>query len=215
MKERPILFNGAMVRALLDGSKSQTRRIVKGERASRGLESGWYLKPYGFVNDRQFAKAACRCGQPGDQLWVRETWQHSNHHYGPADQSCAIFYRADYWDDPHGMDGEKSPEGKYREWRPSIHMPRWASRITLEIVGVRVERLQDISYEDALAEGVSDMSALLHDEWKPLEGESGNDCARRLRWPQRLYKQLWESINGKGSWDATPWVFVIEFRRLP
>ena len=86
------------------------------------------------------------------------------------------------------------------------------SRITLEIISVRVERLQDISYEDALAEGVSDLTAMLRDECKPPDGESGNDCARRLHWPQRLYEQLWESINGAGSWDVNPWVWCIEFK---
>ena len=97
-------------------------------------------------------------------------------------------------------------------WRPSIHMPRWASRITLEIVSVRVERLQDISYEDALAEGVLDFRPLIEPECQ--QGETADECARRLCWPQRCYRQLWESINGEGSWEKNPWVWVIEFRRI-
>lgn len=102
------------------------------------------------------------------------------------------------------------------EWmgktRVSIHMPRLASRITLEIISVRVERLNDISDEDALAEGVSDFRALIEPECQ--NGETADECARRLCWPQRSYRQLWESINGPGSWDANPWVWAIEFKRI-
>ena len=111
-----------------------------------------------------------------------------------------------YW-----ADGNPT-EGDWTRPRPSIHMPRWASRITLEIVSVRVERLQDISYEDALAEGVLDFRQLIEPECQ--QGETADECARRLCWPQRSYRQLWESINGEGSWEKNPWVWVIEFRRV-
>lgn len=195
-----------MVRALLDGTKTQTRRVVK-QSLERLGDGDWHAFDHKGINYRVNARHTtvvawanllqfCPYGQPGDRLWVRETWQHSNHPYGPADESCAIFYRADYWDDPHGMDGEKSPEGKYREWRPSIHMPRWAFRILLEIVSVRVERLQDISRGDAMGEGC------------PFPNMAQGDD------PRQWYADLWESLNGPGSWAADPWVWVIEFKQV-
>lgn len=194
MKEHPILFSAPMVRALLNCTKSQTRRVVKDNEGPN--------LPSEIQEERELlGKPYCPYGQPGDRLYVRETWQHSNYPYGPLDKGCSIFYRADYWDDPHGMDGERSPEGKYRDWKPSIHMPRWASRILLEIVSVRVERLQDISEADALAEGVSPDMGLC---W-----QSGDDT------PRGMFGELWESINGPGSWDANPWVWVVEFKVLP
>lgn len=209
MKERPILFSAPMVRAILEGRKTQTRRVVKPQPV-------YVLKSRGICSSTPDWSNIIKCpyGQPGDRLWVREThaivprtaYAHSEGVHQilrPNDDHDAAIYH----------EGWERSQGGIR-WRPSIHMPRWASRITLEITDVRVERLQEISYEDALAEGVSDMSALLHDDWQPLNGESGNECARRLRWPQRLYKQLWESINGPDSWDKNPWVWVVEFRRI-
>lgn len=221
MKERPILFQGAMVRALLAGTKTQTRRVVKGERASRGMESGWLLKPYGFLSDRQFAKAASPYGRPGDRLWVRESWgyfdpdgtgeDYDRDHNdegkaGPCGTYCdemlqegnplrdywrrRIAYAATWQDKPYGS-GVPGP----KRWRPSIHMPRWASRITLEVTGVRVERLQDISEADAIAEGIhkpvgsqfwhSNDLAHLWDGGGGLPGDT----------PQRAYRSLWNSIN--------------------
>lgn len=102
------------------------------------------------------------------------------------------------------------------KWRSSRFMPRWASRLTLEIMSVRVERVQDISYEDALAEGVYDYAAILSDEPHP-SGESPQQAARRLQWPQRLYRKLWESLNAARGhdWNSNPFVWVIEFKRLP
>lgn len=203
-KERPILFSAPMVRAILEGRKTETRRVVKFI-STADLET--------FLNNVPNKTACCPYGKPGDRLWVREAWRtyQSLDSLNPSriDAGVGIQYAA-LGTNIHGDRGDYLL-GMGR-LRPSIFMPRWASRILLEITAVRVERLQDIGYEDALAEGVQDMTALLHDEWKPLEGESGNDCARRLRWPQRLYEQLWESINGPGSWDANPWVWVIEFK---
>jgi hypothetical protein len=172
MKTRPILFNGAMVRALLAGTKTQTRRVAKGlalEWLSEGFEPA-------FVADD--ANGLCPYGHPGDRLWVRETWR-------PVNEVHAD-YAADY---------NASDLGSLGPWKPSIHMPRWASRITLEIVSVRVERLQDISEGDAIAEGV------------------GGDVTVTPCFSVDRYRELWESINGPGSWEANPWVWVVEFKR--
>ena len=209
MKERPILFSAPMVRAILAGRKTQTRRAVKGS-PGRVTWSPIVLNGYGGWCDEHGRPAPCPYGKPGDRLWVRETWQHSNFPLGPYDESCSVFYRADYMDDPHGPDGEKSPEGKYRTWVPSIHMFRSASRILLEVTDVRVERLQDISdrgpQNDCTAEGVfhCGMDVPRYEEW----GASGFRSSEKY-----MYRQLWESINSAGSWDANPWVWVVEFRR--
>lgn len=207
MKERPILFSAPMVRAILDGRKTQTRRALK-------IQPTIIRDPFPTTDDvkhifrfkqstgiyqclgMQNLIDTCKFGKVGDRLWVRETWQHSNHPFGPLDHGCDIFYRADYWDDPHGMDGEKSPEGKYRDWKASIHMPRWASRINLQITGVRVERLHEISDADCKAEGY------------PID-RSGSNIDAWL-W----YRNLWESINGNDCWKLNPWVWVIEFKQL-
>jgi hypothetical protein len=181
MKERPILFSGAMVKALLAGRKTQTRRVL--------------------FNQRAYDLDKCPYGQPGDRLWVRETWQHSNHPYGPYDEDCMVFYRADFLGDVHGPDGEKSSEGRYRFWRPSIHMPRVASRLTLEITGVRVERLQEISDADCIAEGTPGGHGA-------IPGYLYNAT------PLEHYHWLWNDINGRGAWEINPWVWVLKFRVL-
>lgn len=220
MKERPILFSAPMVRAILDGTKTQTRRVVKPQPPSHTRDVLTFHHPDPRTHFWAFDGVSlmdwaypCPHGEVGDRLYVRETWQHSNHPLGPYDDDCLVFYRADYLDDPHGPDGEKSPEGKYRDWRPSIHMPRAASRITLKVTGVRVERLQAISHDDALAEGVTDFASTLSDEPHP-SGESPEQASHRLQWPQRQFRQLWESINGPGSWSANRWVWVVEFKRV-
>lgn len=174
-RERPILFSSPMVRALIAGTKTQTRRVVKGE---------WIVCPY---------------GGPGDRLWVREShWWFKDEHdpvtgyYPPKLTAEDVEYRAD---------GERPG----RSWRPSIHMPRWASRITLEITGVRVERLQEISEADARAEGA------------PPGHPSIDRVSREFGFadfPRSWYGQMWEQINGRGSWAANPWVWVLEFRKL-
>ena len=185
---RPILFKDEMVRAILDGRKTQTRRVMKPQ-PEGGLDFTPFA-PFGVVNGKG-NPLICRHGQPGDRLWVRETWQHLHNEGQKADQfeqwqqnSIDCFYLAD----------ESSPNNKPMSgrWRPSIHMPRWASRITLEITDVRVERLQDISNEDAVAEGI------------------GTPCDMRYA-ALDAFKPLWESINGPDSWEANPWVWVIEY----
>jgi hypothetical protein len=183
MTERPILFNAPMVRAILNGSKTQTRRVVK------GMALLW-LRPDGFTPEFTALpeNGLCPYGQPGDRLWVRETFQRFT-------DDGEILYKAD----PAGfeaMNEYKRDECLEARWRPSIHMPRQLSRITLEITAVRVERLQEISEADAMAEGIP------HSEVSPP------DMGRFT------FRHLWESINGPGSWDSNPWVWVIEFRRV-
>lgn len=227
MKERPILFSAPMVRAILEGRKTQTRRLVKRELKHPGWTDYHLFGPSNNNPDATYKIIECgpdypddsddqvKCpyaDRPGDRLWVRETWQHSNFPFGPYDQDANVFYRADYFNDPHGPDGEKSPEGKYRHWNPSIHMPRSASRINLQITGVRVERLQDISYEDAVAEGMYDPTTAA--PFPHQSGETVAQYARRTGFPQRSYRTLWEELNGSGSWDVNPWVWVIEFQPI-
>lgn len=174
MKERPILFSGPMVRAILDGQKTQTRRIVKlpvKDPVTGGEVAGCELN--GFLRNGEHG---CPYGQPGDRLWVRETWT--------KNLSGVIWYRAD----GHPIAGGF--------WKPSIHMPRWASRITLEIVSVRVERLRDISNEDCWKEGMSDAT--------------NPEVKANRKW----FSELRESINGPFSWDVNPWVWVVEFKEV-
>jgi len=218
MKERPILFSGAMVRALLDGSKTQTRRIVKPQpredRAHNHVKEHESIFTWWAGNLTLGVQHEARCpyGQPGDRLWVRETWrgvvqinppgqpvEHGVARYVPDREHCR---RVEY-------SATQAPDSE--PWRPSIHMPRWASRILLEIVSVRVERLQDISEADCWAEGIEAVDGALDDlaiiHLAKRMGRSFEDGAP-------TYAALWESINGTGSWDANPWVWVVEFKRV-
>jgi hypothetical protein len=188
MKSRPILFSAPMVRALLDGSKTQTRRVAKLTYAAHIKEIGGHRRWHPTDPD---VVAASPYGQVGDQLWVRETFNRTN----PHGKDGHYFYRAD---EAHEFPGAI--------WKPSIFMPRAASRITLEITGVRVERLQDISADDCYLEG-ADVWA--HENSEKLLGDGG-----KYRSIVQAYKALWESINGAGSWDLNPWVWVIEFKKV-
>jgi hypothetical protein len=211
MTERPILFNAPMVRAILAGTKTQTRRVVK------AAPEGWapigpeVFSPtvvdrhgdeqpgpdaYGAGNEDGSEWIRCPYGQPEDRLWVRETWARD-------DEDGALMYRADLGRDMNADAWEQGRiEGVPRcRWRPSIHMPRWASRIALEITGVRVERLQDISDADAKAEGCPGGHGAIKGY-----GYSATSVEH--------YRTLWEQINGPGSWDANPWVWVVGFRRV-
>lgn len=203
--DRQILFSGPMVRALLAGSKTQTRRVVKVPHENP--LGKWEVLPWGgpnggrtrdgqtmpFQNVIAHARTGeiigCPYGQPGDRLWVRETW--APNLVMPIEHRPAgdYLYAA-------------TNAGKYAvpRWKPSIHMPRAASRITLEITGVRVERLQDISEADASEEGCG----FLLTEYERWDGDP--DLYRKL------YRVLWEQINGPGSWAAKPWVWVIQFK---
>lgn len=194
MKERPILFSAPMVRALLAGTKTQTRRAAKVE-STLGIDSilaprraGGHAATYLLPDQAAEAAVCCPYGQPGDRLWVRETWSPT----GP-EPSGGSLYRADF------------PEGPLSiKFKPSIHMPRAASRILLEITALRAERLQDISEEDAKAEGAPGYE----------EGLDAPPPDSDHEWSYRAsFQRLWEQINGPGSWAQNPWVWVVEFER--
>lgn len=228
MKARPILFSAPMILALLAGTKTQTRRPVKpkhapdalwGEDASTGLHRVFRFDeeapadsvPWWNLGGINGAEKHCPYGQAGDQLWVREAW--STHacfdSVTPRDLTTrSIHYIAD---------GDVK-SGKYR---PPMFMPRWASRITLEIVSVRVERLQDISEDDALAEGIVCENVIVSSYYAAGHHEVTADRYFFDGCPDEgfesaceAYAALWEKISGAGSWAANPWVWHIEFKRI-
>lgn len=246
-KERPILFSGAMVRAILDGRKTQTRRVCKSQPYSNGFHFDGhdilchndFLPPSAMLMDVRRGKfsytasnaegweSECPHGQPGDRLYVRESWRSTKeldpHSGGRIEVMCLdagysipwapIRYEADgerrNWQHtgtpPHG--GPPEP-GRYRHAR---FMPRWASRILLEITGVRVERLNDCSEADAAAEGVEPYAIY---GGKPASWKGAADMAAARPTAREAYRDLWDSINGAGAWDANPWVWIVEFRRV-
>lgn len=210
MKERPILFSDAMVRAILDGRKTQTRRVVKpapdwlhpepcsGETAE-GFQSGLDYSLWAHEGDPEADQRRCPYGGPGDRLWVRETarvattgWCSKDGHEFVIEYKAGGSLRQKY-KCPKPFPACSHNKDFSPKWQPAIHMPRWASRITLEMTDVSVERLNDISESDAIAEGVRRQSAA-----EPID----------------LYMQLWEKINGTGSWATNPWVWVIEFKQV-
>lgn len=185
MKERPILFSGEMVRAILDGRKTQTRRVLTGDFDGDFDRDGWPLVTWPSTGC--LTRATPRYGGPGDRLWVRETWgvdaplddvRRAYEDVTGGSLGASVYYRADRVHENTGL-----------TWKPSIHMPRWASRIILEITNIRVERVQDISQTDVMAEGTQG---------------------------KRSFANLWDSINAARGygWDANPWVWVVEFRRV-
>lgn len=246
ISEKPILFSGPMVRAILDGRKTMTRRIIKPQPTFDGHL--WWLGDKNFISDEAmqdhlFHEVYGTKGTPygsryqdyGDRIWVRETWGLFDTEPKDGPDGAHVFYKA--------TDGDRH-ELRYQRWRPSIHMPRWASRITLEITDVRVERLQEITEEDARAEGV--------EPTRPLYGDCGGYVHEGHK---ESFRKLWDELNGKrgqcktckghgvvpswsgsvsggslaqdakdcpdckGSetgfgWDQNPFVWVIEFKRL-
>lgn len=204
-RERPIIFSGDMVRAILDGRKTQTRRPIKPQPGPQAyvtpFEGGWMFG--GLIADiptkYRSRLLACPFVETCDMLWVRETWAFVTDYCGNVVLSGRLaLYRADC---------ERGLEPSH--WRPSIHMPRWASRITLEVVSVRVERVQDITEEDAQAEGM-EPGCLTCGENCIYTGGCGycRPCYRES------FSGQWQSIYGRESWLANPWVWVVEFRRV-
>ncbi len=217
MTERPILFSAPMVRALLAGTKTQTRRVVKGAPEDWAPMQPQVFSPtvidrrgdeqpgpdaFGAGNEGGDCWIRCPYGAPGDRLWVRETWAYHLHAQGSlADDDGPWVYAAD---------GERARQYRLcQRWRPSIHMPRYVCRIRLEITGVRAERLQDISEADAIAEGIEPGAA--EGYWRLYGREANGDMDRSQI---TSYRSLWESINGAGSWAANPWIWVVEFKRM-
>lgn len=190
MRERPILFNGAMVRAILEGRKTVTRRaLIKSSQPDTIFPSDFSASEAMVeLNSTRFGTTwwkACPFGKPGDRLWVRETW---------ANGTTRAMYRAGC------NESYTPPDG---QWRPSIHMPRWACRLLLEVTDVRVERLQAITYEQAVAEGVHRDQRMWYATY-----EGG----QAFQYPEQAFAQLWRQTGG--DWDANPWVWVVEFKRV-
>jgi hypothetical protein len=196
--ERPILFNGPMVQAILEGRKTQTRRIVKPQ-----PELLYGIKPILHLRNAPY--------QVGQRLWVREGWRWFGRIVRPGELEGGFEYRADL--SQRKFETFADPDARWEDfkaaaieeryhWRPSIHMPRWASRITLEVTEVRVQRLQDISEEDAKAEGVAP-------SFEDSHGIIGSQCFYRYG-----FSRLWDSINKKSPWDSNPFVWAVTFRRI-
>ena len=198
--ERGMIFNAEMVRALLSGRKTQTRRIIKPQpeaTLSGSLSGKWLSRPLNGLLLPKIEDIAIHCpfGAVGDRIWVREAFRvHSR-----ATDVATLVYKAserNSWTEqtrrvPVAVCNKPATPEK---WTPSLHMPRWASRILLEITGVRVERLRSMSQDDARAEGVIAASG-------PMEAGLA-------------FRELWDSIYGEESWKANPWVWVIEFKRV-
>lgn len=185
MRERPILFNDAMVRSILSGSKRQTRRPVK-----LGAEAMAYVNSFRSPITRDSRVMSwCPFGAAGDRLWVRECFAQFDGRYSVV----PLAYRAD-------RDGAESREGFWK-WTPSIHMPRWASRLTLRVTDVRVERVQDITETDARAEGVTPV---------PFCRAGRGDGFEHVE----SFEETWHEVYGPESWTANPWVWVVSFDRV-
>lgn len=188
MKERPIIFSTPMVQAILDGRKTQTRRIIKpqpDEDCYYLMELNSGILTINYNQGDKNPKVKCPYGQPGDLLWVRESFAKAT----DPDGDDLYYYKAD----------RRHADGK---WKPSIHMPKAAARIWLRVKDVRVERVQDITEGDAIKEGIKPEFDYLHNSYENLT-------------PKCSFMTLWRKINGRESWDANPWVWVVEFERAP
>lgn len=211
VRERPMLFNGAMVRAILSGAKTQTRRAIK----PQPFEASFLDAPEQYrpsLDETGLLRVATPLGvrlltspfgQPGDRLWVRESFADLRgtgieHRPDPAGPIQRYAYSADTL---AGSDGDHARKAYGIKWRPSIHMPRWACRLVLEITEVRVERLQAISQADAIAEGLT-------------QADSGSWLPGPYDYPEWAFHQLWDQVYGESAWDSNPWVWVVGFRPL-
>jgi len=218
MKSHPIIFSSDMIRAILEGRKTQTRRVIELKDVDpeciwcRG--NGHEYQECGELSGYDY-RYPCRCcmpnnlyGQPGDQLFVKETWAIIKN----DDDENKVLYRADGVIGNAAYGGADFPGNRtyYGPWKSSLFMPRWASRITLEIVNVRVERIQEIKYFELESEGISLAQVL---EKRGISNITPHMAQSFMR---DAYIRLWDSLNAKRGfgWDTNPWVWVIEFKRI-
>lgn len=237
MNEKPIIFSGSMVQAILDGRKTQTRRVIRGlgnrphydrllgewtlseppcrytgtelwqMRGASPSVGDWIWILQTAADDFATYPLKCPYGKPGDRLWVRETWNRDE-----RNEDC-LFYAADYAIVPHPKAHTVKP-ATYPGCKPSIHMPRWASRINLTVLDVGVERVQDISEEDAIAEGVGH-GFQMNAGWPDYQHiDKHGVCSLTQDTARMSFASLWDSINAKRGfgWDVNPWVWVVTFR---
>lgn len=201
MKEHPIIFSTEMVKAILAGKKTMTRRVIKPQ-----PKIVHALYPDATIETEQLfeniERLKCPYGQVGSVLWVRETWDSAHDNV----TGTAIFYKADF--------NDTVPKGDFT-WHPSILMPRWASRIILEITNIRVERLNQISVEDIKAEGTPPFGVCPVNTAMLLTGTNNLDDLQHAL-SRSMFQDLWDSINAKRgySWESNCWVWVIEFKRI-
>lgn len=218
MKERGVIFNGEMVRAILHGRKTQTRRIVKGTDGAVKFCKEWDIngeeifvvlgeKDHTGMNP-VLGALSCPFGAVGDRIWVREAFRVHSLATDVATLAYKASERNSWTEQTHRVpvavcNKQATPE----KWTPSLHMPRWASRILLEITNVRVERLNSIHDVDAVREGIQNLTTCSHADF-------GIPGVVNAQHPVRAFQLLWESIYGADSWRANPWVWVIEFKRV-
>ncbi|MGA4566962.1 hypothetical protein ACK6TZ_18615 [Enterobacter hormaechei] len=219
MTERGMIFNSDMVRAILDVRKTQKRRIIKDCTVGRDPISKFIQIGKKFIgcypeDVPELIRECCPYGVPGDRIWVRETFQGPLFDFEQMEayqEDSSKFKKPEFC--VYKADGKPAPEffdaddNLHCGWRPSIHMPRWASRITLEITDVRVEQLKSISEEEARSEGVAQLREGFWKHYQP--GWTQHQLSAR-----GSFATLWESIYGFGEWDRNPWVWVIEFKRI-
>lgn len=209
VKELPILMHARSIRGILEGRKTQTRRIVKPQPLHIewfAHQNGWcgrFRDDGGTAGDPAYRMVKCPYGVPGDRLWVRETWRYDDNPKAyrgiPLDDRRRVIYSgSENWDEVERL---VPADNSLRRKRPSIHMPRWACRLVLEVTGVRVERLHDITAKDIMAEGVTT--------------EQRNHQARWFSQPWHMaFRELWDDTNGDGAWDRNDWVWVVEFNQF-
>jgi hypothetical protein len=213
MKERPMIFSDPMIRAILEGRKTMTRRVVKPQPAGDTVTWGCTTAHpgFGFLFGKEKEWRNCPYGEPGDRLWIKESLRGDGQ---PGNMRPGIMR---YVADGAAVSGPLG-EAFWRYKRPLLtarYMPRWASRLTLEVAGVRVERVQDITEEDAIAEGAFAQGKCGDDPVSDLWTMTGEGW--RYNWAQEAFRTYWDSLNDKrpgASWEENPWVWVVEFKRV-